>query len=162
MVVRKPSGRCVSILSRSDSNLTFSDTVCTLLYQSIPVLITSSAADSTIRSWLFPAPAHDEDDSYFNDGADDDDTSGVEVKSEKIDEKSEEKKGADKEGDTAMPEAKTSSDTQVTVVKTHVSFPNTISCTNMISANGRLVSCGKTSDSFVHWNFVCSIVPPFA
>lgn len=128
------------------------DTVCTMLYQTVPVLVTTSEEDGSLKSWIFPSPpVNYDDDSYVDDGGEDVDISGMEVKAEPR----EEKRPAD--GDAIMVEAAQPSipaAPQAMVVKTNASFPLKTPCLNMIFVNGRLISCGKTPDSFIHWNFV--------
>lgn len=117
-----------------------------------------------MKAWLFPAPEQDRYAYDYFEGGEDEDVSGIEVKEEKS-ERSEPKE-TDTDGDAMMGDL-SAVKTETTppapagppapiVVTTNVSFSNKIPCSNMIFANGRLISCGKAPESFVHWNFVCT------
>lgn len=134
-----------------------SDTICTILYQSLPVLVTTSS-DGSMKAWTFPHPETPEREAGFEeDGGEDEDISGIEPKEEKeIALKTTEP--LETEGDEVMTDVtlkKEKAPFQTMIVKNHVTSSAKVHCTNLLFVNGRLISCGKTPDSFVHWNFVC-------
>lgn len=156
------------------ANFLQSDTICTLLYnQRVPILISSSSYDKSIKSWVFPDTSstilpEDEDDNEDGNSSKEERYTLLDLK---VEGEVKEEPTADSwlaEGEKSFPEKDkdytvTSMEMSIPDVPTrpirvteHVSFPNNVSCSHMMVANGRLLSCGKTADSFIHWNFVCN------
>lgn len=112
-----------------------------------------------MKAWLFPNSESNSD---------------ISEKEEETDEgsRAEHKEGVtDMSGDYVMGGASVKQEAMATeksaitlpiVVQESATISLKYACTNMVCANGRLISCGREPHSFIHWNFVRTFISFFA